>query len=109
MITFTKGVTSGYVPLGGMLVSERIARHFDNNVLWAGLTYSGHPWRARPAAPTWRSSKSKGSSIGRAGSPSARSIVGDVRSKGLFWGVEPVKDRGAKEPVAPFSRGGPSR
>jgi taurine--2-oxoglutarate transaminase len=32
MITFAKGVTSGYVPLGGVLASERIARHFDNNV-----------------------------------------------------------------------------
>ncbi len=42
MITFAKGVTSGYVPLGGVLVSERIARHFDSKVLWA-LTYSGHP------------------------------------------------------------------
>ena len=38
MITFAKGVTSGYVPLGGVLVSERIARPFDNNVLWADLT-----------------------------------------------------------------------
>src|SRR6516162_4377461 len=43
MMTFAKRVTSGYVPLGGVLVSEWIARYFDNNVLGAGLTYSGHP------------------------------------------------------------------
>ena len=97
MMTFAKRVTSGYVPLGGVLVSEWIARYFDNNAPWAGLTYCGHPWCARPAAPTWRSSNPNGSSIGHASSRrcSAASwaggerhpMVGDVRGKGLLWGV----------------------
>jgi taurine--2-oxoglutarate transaminase len=43
MLTFAKGVNSGYVPLGGVIVNEAIAKHFDANVLWAGLTYAGHP------------------------------------------------------------------
>src|SRR6059036_1473171 len=43
MMTFAKGVNSGYVPLGGVIVNAKIAKHFDTNVLWAGLTYAGHP------------------------------------------------------------------
>src|SRR5213079_3012530 len=43
ILTFAKGVTSGYVPLGGAIVTDRIAKHFESNVLWVGSTYSGHP------------------------------------------------------------------
>ncbi len=43
MITFAKGVTSGYVPLGGVLLRERYASAFDQKPLPAGHTYSGHP------------------------------------------------------------------
>src|SRR3984885_229675 len=43
MMTFAKGVTSAYVPLGGFLVKESLAKHFDDNGLWIGHTYWGHP------------------------------------------------------------------
>ncbi len=43
MITTAKGITSGYVPLGALIVSDKIAAHFENKMLWCGLTYSGHP------------------------------------------------------------------
>src|SRR3979490_2795215 len=43
MLTFAKGVNSGYVPLGGVIVNEAIAKPFGANVRWAGLTYAGHP------------------------------------------------------------------
>jgi taurine--2-oxoglutarate transaminase len=43
LITLAKAVTAGYAPLGAVLVSEKLARHFDDNVLWAGLTNYGHP------------------------------------------------------------------
>ena len=43
LITFAKGVNSGYVPLGGVVISERIARAFDTTPFAGGLTYSGHP------------------------------------------------------------------
>lgn len=42
MMCMAKGINSGYVPLGAVVVTDKIAAHFDNNVLWAGLTYSSH-------------------------------------------------------------------
>lgn len=42
IITFAKGVTCGYVQLGGCIVNERVAKYFEENVLQCGLTYSGH-------------------------------------------------------------------
>jgi taurine---2-oxoglutarate transaminase len=43
LITVSKGITGGYAPLGAVLVHERVAKHFDDAVLWAGLTFYGHP------------------------------------------------------------------
>ncbi len=43
LITVSKGITGGYAPLGAVLVHERVARHFDDHVLYAGLTFYGHP------------------------------------------------------------------
>src|SRR5687767_1487716 len=43
MIATAKGITAGYLPLGALIVSNKIAKHFDDNILWLGLTYSGHP------------------------------------------------------------------
>jgi taurine--2-oxoglutarate transaminase len=43
MITMAKGITGGYVPLGAVLVHERVSRHFDEAKLYCGLTYYGHP------------------------------------------------------------------
>ena len=42
IITFAKGVTCGYVQLGGCIVSKKVAEYFEENVLQCGLTYSGH-------------------------------------------------------------------
>ncbi len=119
MISFAKGVTSGYVPLGGVLVSDRIARHFDDNVLWAGLTYSGHPLACAAGIANLEVFEEQGlvdrarrleealaSRLRRLAD--RHPMVGDVRGKGLFWGVELVTDRGSKEPAAPFSRTGPN-
>lgn len=43
LITVSKGITGGYAPLGAVLVHERVARHFEDAVLYAGLTFYGHP------------------------------------------------------------------
>ncbi|MFV2015230.1 MAG: aminotransferase class III-fold pyridoxal phosphate-dependent enzyme, partial [Candidatus Heimdallarchaeota archaeon] len=42
MMCLAKGINSGYIPLGVVVVTDKIADHFENNVLWAGLTYSSH-------------------------------------------------------------------
>ncbi|MFO0614452.1 MAG: aminotransferase class III-fold pyridoxal phosphate-dependent enzyme [Polyangiaceae bacterium] len=44
IVTMAKGLTSSYVPLGAMGVSDRIAEHFRKNVFWGGLTYNAHPF-----------------------------------------------------------------
>jgi taurine--2-oxoglutarate transaminase len=108
MITFAKGVNSGYVPLGGVIVDEPIAKHFDKNVLWAGLTYAGHPLACAAgvaAVKAYRDERiiERGAKMGELLMKELKTIaarhpsVGDVRGKGLFVGIELVKDRGTKE------------
>jgi taurine--2-oxoglutarate transaminase len=108
MITFAKGVNSGYVPLGGVIVDEPIAKHFDKNVLWAGLTYAGHPLACAAGVATVKAYRDeriieKGAKMGELLMKELRTIatrhpsVGDVRGKGLFIGIELVKDRGTRE------------
>ena len=108
MITFAKGVNSGYVPLGGVIVSEPIDKHFDTNVLWAGLTYAGHPLACAAGVATVNAYRDerlieRGAKMGELLMKELRTIaarhpsVGDVRGKGLFIGIELVKDRGTKE------------
>jgi len=108
MITFAKGVNSGYVPLGGVIVDEPIAKHFDTNVLWAGLTYAGHPLACAAGVATVNAYRDerlieRGAKMGELLMKELRTIaarhpsVGDVRGKGLFIGIELVKDRATKE------------
>jgi taurine--2-oxoglutarate transaminase len=52
MITLAKGVTSGYQPLGAVIVHERVAKHFDDNLLACGLTYYAHPLACAAAVET---------------------------------------------------------
>jgi taurine---2-oxoglutarate transaminase len=119
MITFAKGVTSGYVPLGGVMVSAPIARHFDDHVLWAGLTYSGHPLACAAGCANLAVMEEDGlveraRRMGEVLGARLRQLadrhpaVGDVRGKGLFWGIELVRDRSTREPAASFGPGGPS-
>jgi taurine---2-oxoglutarate transaminase len=108
IMTFAKGVNSGYVPLGGVMVNEKIAKHFDANVLWAGLTYAGHPLACAAGVATVNAYRDeriieRGAKMGELLMKELRTIaarhpsVGDVRGKGLFIGIELVKDRGTKE------------
>ena len=108
IMTFAKGVNSGYVPLGGAIVNEKIAKHFDTNVLWAGLTYAGHPLACAAGVATVNAYRDerlieRGAKMGELLMKELRTIatrhpsVGDVRGKGLFIGIELVKDRGTKE------------
>ncbi|MBM4420976.1 MAG: aminotransferase class III-fold pyridoxal phosphate-dependent enzyme [Chloroflexi bacterium] len=110
MMTFAKGVTSSYVPLGGVTVSAAIAKHFDDRVLWAGSTYSGHPLACAAGIATLEAYKEDGlveksARLGALlleklrGLAAKHPSVGDVRGRGLFCGIELVKDRGTKEPL----------
>lgn len=108
IMTFAKGVNCGYVPLGGTIVDEPIARHFDEHVLWTGLTYAGHPLACAAGIATIEAYREERviENAARMGELLLRELralaerhpsVGDVRGKGLFAGIELVKDRNTKE------------
>ena len=110
IITTAKGITSGYVPLGAVIVREKIAKFFDDKVLFAGLTYNGHALACAAALATieayeedkiFENAKKVGKHLGecledlKVRHPS----IGDVRYIGLFSGIEFVKNRETKEPM----------
>lgn len=114
LITMAKGITSGYVPLGAVVVSEPIAQFFEDRTLWAGLTYSGHALACAAGLATLQvyeedrlieNAAAMGKVLGqrledlKARHPS----VGDVRYIGLFSVLEVVKDKATKEPMAPWN------
>jgi len=115
IISFAKGVTCGYVPLGGIIVSKEIAEYFDNNKLWCGLTYSGHPMGCAAACATIDvykeeklidNSEKMGKVLGQIleNLKEKHPCVGDVRYIGLFSAIELVKDKTTKEPLVPYGK-----
>ncbi|MDN5351478.1 MAG: beta-alanine---2-oxoglutarate transaminase [Clostridiales bacterium] len=115
IISFAKGVTCGYVQLGGVLVSKEIAAYFDDHVLSCGLTYSGHPLAcaagvASVSQYTELGIPEKVAESGRVlgelleGIKEKHPCVGDVRYIGLFSAVELVKDRETHEPLVPYGK-----
>ncbi len=115
MITFAKGATCGYVPLGGVIVSKAIAKHFDDNMLWCGLTYSGHPIGCAAAVATIdvykeekliENAKAMGKVLGGIleDLKAKHACVGDVRYIGLFTAIELVKDKETKEPLVAYGK-----
>lgn len=118
LITFAKGCTSAYLPLGGVIVRERVAAYFDDHVLGCGHTYSGHPLAMGAAQGALRAYREDGLyERGREievwmkeflGSLRDRApVVGDVRGVGAFFAVELVKDRKTREPLIAWQ--GPSQ
>lgn len=110
IMTMAKGLTSGYLPLGAVVVSDPIARYFDDRMLYMGLTYFGHPMSCAAAVATLKiyteenlieNSKKMGTVLGEGLEEIKRkySIVGDVRYIGLFSVIELVHDRESKEPL----------
>lgn len=115
IVTFAKGVTCGYVPLGGVVVSKEIAEHFDDNLLSCGLTYSGHPLAcaAGVACVNFYQEANILENVNKVGKvlgekleemKIAHPCVGDVRYIGLFSAVELVKDKRTKEPLVPYGK-----
>jgi taurine--2-oxoglutarate transaminase len=119
LICFAKGVNSGYIPLGGVVISQKIADTFRDRVFPGGLTYSGHPLACAAAVASINIFKEEkiveharmlgkdviGPALEKmkAKHPS----VGDVRGLGVFWAIELVKNRETREPYVPFNASGP--
>ena len=111
LVTFAKGVNSGYVPAGGVLIGSRIAATFDERVFPGGLTYSGHPLAMAAIVATIGAMEDEGvvenaAAIGRdvlgpglAELASRQPLVGEVRGTGVFWAVELVTDRETRTPA----------
>lgn len=111
LITFAKGVNSGYVPVGGVIISEPIAATFDDRVFPGGLTYSGHPLAAASIVGALDAMESEGivDHARRVGEeaigPGLRELagrhplIGEVRGEGVFWAIELVADRETREPI----------
>lgn len=120
LLTFAKGVNSGYVPLGGVAISDAIFETFRDRVYPGGLTYSGHPLASAAVVATINAMKDEAmvENAARLGAdiigPALRDIaakhpsVGDVRGLGCFWAVELVTNRDTREPMAPYGGSSPA-
>lgn len=119
LITFAKGVNSGYVPLGGVVISGDVVDTFAERPYPGGLTYSGHPLACAPAVAAIRLMEDEGliERSRRLGQevigPALREIasrhrcVGEVRGLGCMWALELVVDRQTRRPLVPFNATGP--
>jgi taurine--2-oxoglutarate transaminase len=120
LIVFAKGVNSGYVPLGGVVISGEVAATFDERVFPGGLTYSGHPLACASAVATIDAMREEGivenaAAIGRdVLGPGLRAlaerhpVIGEVRGLGVFWALDLVTDRATREPLAPYGGTSPA-
>ena len=120
LIVFAKGVNSGYVPLGGVIISDEIAKTFDDRVFPGGLTYSGHPLACAAAVATLDTMAEEkivenAADIGeRVIKPlihelmAKHKVIGEVRGRGVFWALDLVKDRATREPLAPYGGTSPA-
>ena len=120
LITFAKGVNSGYVPLGGVVISAPIVETFSTTVYPGGLTYSGHPLACAAAVATIQTmredkivdhAKEIGESVLRPGLEALairHPVIGEVRGMGVFFALDLVSDRESKAPLAPYGGTSPA-
>jgi taurine--2-oxoglutarate transaminase len=111
LITFAKGVNSGYIPVGGVLISGDIAATFDERVFPGGLTYSGHPIAAASIIASIEAFEEEdivgnAARIGRDhlepglnALAEKHHVIGEVRGRGVFWALELVENRDSRTPV----------
>jgi taurine--2-oxoglutarate transaminase len=119
LICFAKGINSGYLPLGGVIISRRIAATYAERPYQGGLTYSGHPLACASAVASINIFKEEGIveharhlgedviGPGLAEIASRHPSVGEVRGLGVFWAIELVRDRSTREPLVPYNAAGP--
>ena len=117
IMTIAKGLTSSALPLGAVVMREKVASYFDQNLFYGGLTYNSHPMSCAAAIATLNvyAEDRLIENAERLGKALARELgelkkrhrsVGDVRSIGLFSIVELVKDRATREPLVPYNAKG---
>ena len=117
ILTVAKGINSGYVPLGAMVVSEPIAEWIRDRPFAGGLTYSGHPLACAAGVASIEAFREEGivenaAAMGEVLEDELPRLqehhpsIGEVRGKGLFWGIELVRDRETREPLVPFNAAG---
>ncbi|GAA1614450.1 aspartate aminotransferase family protein [Leucobacter chromiireducens] len=118
LVTFAKGVNSGYVPLGGVVISEAIHASFEERSFPGGLTYSGHPLACAAGVATFdifeeeqilERVRDLGERVVRPrleAMAAKHASVGEVRGTGLFWAIELVKNPETREPLIPFNAAG---
>ncbi len=112
LVVFAKGVNSGYVPAGGVLVNKDIVEYFKHNFFMGGLTYSGHPLAMAAIVATIDAMEEEGivGNADRVGNEvlgprllqlkEEYPVIGEVRGKGMFWALELVEDPETREPLA---------
>ncbi|MBI2243352.1 MAG: aspartate aminotransferase family protein [Nocardioides sp.] len=117
LITFAKGVNSGYVPLGGVIISDPIADTFAHRPYPGGLTYSGHPLATAAAVATIHTMRDEGivanaERLGRevfgpglADLAERHPCIGEVRGMGVFWALDLVTDRATRAMLEPAALG----
>ena len=117
ILTVAKGINSGYVPLGAMIVRKPIADWARDKYFAGGLTYSGHPLACASAIASIEAFKEErivenSAEMGGVFAERLRELqrkhpsIGDVRGLGCFWGLELVKNRETREPLVPFNATG---
>ena len=120
LIVFAKGVNSGYVPLGGVIISDEIAATFNDRVFPGGLTYSGHPLATAAAVATLdvMAEEKMVENAAQIGENvikplihelmAKHKVIGEVRGKGVFWALDLVTDRATRAPLAPYGTSSPA-
>ena len=120
LIVFAKGVNSGYVPLGGVVISHPVSESFNDRVFPGGLTYSGHPLACAAAVATIdvmkeekivEQAKQIGEEIlgpGLRELATKHKVIGEVRGLGVFWALDLVTDRNSRAPLAPYGGTSPA-
>jgi taurine--2-oxoglutarate transaminase len=120
LITFAKGSNSGYIPLGGVIISQRIADTFRDRQYPGGLTYSGHVLACASAVASINIFKEEGlidyaRTLGAdvigpelAKLAAKHPSIGEVRGLGAFWALDLVTNRETRAPLVPFNAAGPA-
>ncbi len=120
LVTFAKGSNSGYVPVGGVIISAPIAATFEDRVFPGGLTYSGHPLAAASIVASITAMRDEGivenaARIGRdvlgpglADLADRHPVIGEVRGLGVFWALDLVRDQATRAMLAPYGGSSPA-